>query len=148
MKSHGLKKPTWKDDNSVNRFMKTGLTEEAARKRQKENNAIKKILTKNGWAYSDSVNIIYEGYTLCFRKEVGSPTHPFMCFDWSWDNDGGPEYFTAKIRGFCNLYDDKSITSNPYALVEIANIYQMHLKDLPLLEKNVLAAVHALKAVK
>lgn len=142
-----IKKPTWQRDNSVEKLVCHGLKESEAIIRKKENNEVKKILVKNGWKYAESINILYEGYTLSFRKQVGSQTHPFLCFDWYWDNDGGPEYFVAKLRGFCSLYSDRTV-SNPYAHVEISRIYRMHLKDMIQLEKNILNALKSLKSIK
>lgn len=133
MKSTKIKKPSWKEDNSVKRLISSGLTKKQAIKRQKENDAIKKILTKNGWKFHDSVNILYEGYTLSFIKENGSVTHPSIHFSWYWDNQGGDDFFVGQLYGFRSLYFDQT---NPHAMVEISRIYERNLKDLPLLEKN------------
>ena len=140
MKSHKLKKPSWKEDNSVQRLVKMGLTKKQAAKRQKENNAIKKILEKNGWKFWDSVNILYQGYTLSFKKEIGSLSHPTVTLSWHWDNQGGDDFFVGQLYGFRKLYADEP---NPHAMVEISRFYEKNLIDLPSLEKNVNLALNS-----
>ena len=113
--------------------------------RVKENDKVATFLNKNGWTFTESVSVAEYGYTLNFRKPTGivngaKEPHPYLCFEWYWDNCGGPDFWRANLWTSYS-YDRGYKYLGPVGFFEIKDILERNLKDLYRYEQQL---VHAL----
>jgi hypothetical protein len=142
-KKYKFKIPTWKEANSVDQVLRMDdkeATLTVRKKRVKDNEAIAKILTKNGWKFWDSCNIVDEGYSITFIKENDTIQKRNLYFSWHWDSQMCHEFYVGKMRIFFDYFvGDKYM--HPGSLHEIYPITARFMKYLPEFEKNLIDGI-------
>ena len=149
------RKPTWASENNVAVFKTHGLSPKKALERVGRNNKIARILIKHGWNFTEGMNMTdgFESYySLAFRKPMSGitlpdkgakytdPVHPWVFFNFRWDNQGGPEFMVGEMYGFYSYARHKPYMK-PSAQFEIKYIPESHLKLLDNMYNGVVAAI-------
>jgi len=140
--------PTWAEANCVTIFtdiLNCNLSKSGALDRVSANNKVAEFLNNNGWSFTEGSNVVEHGYTLNFRKPTGivngaKEPHPYLHFQWYWDNCGGPDFWRGNLWTSYG-YDRDFKYLGPVGFFEIRDILERYLNDLYQYERQL---VHAL----
>ncbi len=94
-----------------------------------------------GYVWGEYVNVWETGQTAMMKKKVGDV---FLWFEWHWDNQGGPEFYTGLLRGHFN-YDPSDNFLHPVMFIDVTNILHEYMEKLPFFEQQILAAINIQK---